>query len=215
MKRLPLMLLIVVALSAIGIVIGASSSITNKNTTITPQALAASTQQDPPGMIDGAKNPEKIPDQVAYSALFRFIAAHQTPEEKNSIRAYIRQIGIGKQACKNCPSTGAGNADIDALITAAEDFQQRIGALDSQAAEIKDRHFFKDSAGEFHPNGSIATPEERAQLKRLQRRKESIVNDIAASLSQRLSVEGTAKIHEHVNERIKRKIKISASQSSG
>lgn len=202
MKRLPLLLLIVVALSAIGIVIGVSSNITNKNTPITPQALAASTQQDLPGMIDGAKNPEKISDQVAYSALFRFIAAHQTPEEKNSIRAYIRQMGLGK------------DVDVDAVIAAADDFQQRIGALDSQAAEIKDRHFFKDSAGEFHPNGSIATSEEHAQLKRLQRQKESIVNDIAASLSQRLSVEGSAKVHEHVNERIKRKIKISASQSS-
>lgn len=154
-------------------------------------------------MIDGAKNPEKIPDQVAYSALFRFIAAHQTPEEKNSIRAYIRQMGLGK------------DVDVDAVIAAADDFQQRIGTLDSRAAEIKDRHFFKDSAGEFHPNGSIATPEEHAQLKRLQQQKESIVNDIAASLSQRLSVEGTAKVHEHVTERIKRKIKISASQSSG
>jgi hypothetical protein len=45
---------------------------------------------DPPGTIDGSKNPELIPDHVAYSILFRLLSDRNTDEEKARVRAYIR-----------------------------------------------------------------------------------------------------------------------------
>jgi hypothetical protein len=152
---------------------------------------------DNPGTINGAVNPELIPDQAAYSVLFRFIANRQTDDEKSRIRAYIRQMGLGDQKCRSCPlSSEPSDKDIDALIAAAEVFQQRVGVLDRQVKEIKDRNW---------PNPS---KEVMAQLTVLQRQKEVIVTEIVASLPGKLSADALEKVHRHTNERIKRKMKI-------
>jgi acetylornithine deacetylase/succinyl-diaminopimelate desuccinylase-like protein len=198
MRKLTI-LFVLAALGIVGIAAGVS-----KNTANAPKAAATITKQqpkpnvDPVGTINGAVNPEQIPDHVAYSLLFNLIAGRQTEAEQNRIRAYIRQVGLG-------------GADVDTLITTAEEFRQRVSILDKQAAAIKDRHFFKDADGKYQPNGSTATSEERTQLQQLQRQRESIVADIVASLQQRLSADGFAKARQHVNERVKHRIKIFAS----
>lgn len=115
---------------------------------------------EPPGVIDSAKNPEKIPDVVAYALFFDLIAGRQTEAEQNRIRSYLRQIGLG-------------NEDSNALIAAAEEYRVRDGALGEQADAIKSRN---------HPNHIPLTAEEREQLKRLQKQHESLVREIIVSL---------------------------------
>ena len=137
-----------------------------------------SASQVPVGVISGADNPQLIPDRVAYTMLFRLIANRQTEEEKNRIRAYIRQAGLGKQSCEKYPSTGIGDADIDGLVAAAEEFQRRVGVLDLQAKEIRNN------------NKNSPSAEAVSHLKQLQEQKEKITDEIIASLGKYLSAEG-------------------------
>lgn len=144
------------------------------------------------GTIDGAKNPEKIPDHVAYALLFDLIAGRETEAERNRIRAYLRQ-------------TGLGDSDANAMIAAAEEYQRRETVLAQQADRIKSR---------THPNHQPLTIEEKSQLKQLQNQHRALVQGMVASLHYRLSTDGLSKVRQHVSERVKRKTKMSAELES-
>jgi hypothetical protein len=154
---------------------------------------------DPDGTINGAKHPEKIPDRIAYAVLFRLIGGHNTEEEKNRILSYVKQM-LG---CKSCgkgkikeEELQAYNNRIDSIVNAADEFQQQVGVLDKQVQEI------------VRDNWPRYTSEVRARLSELQRRKEAIINEIVFSLQNRLDSSGRAKLRKHLDERVKRKIKI-------
>jgi len=181
MKRLTLSLLVMVIV-AIALVAGTSMNITGTS----KNRVNAAARKQPADTIDGAKNPEKIPDHVAYSLLFDLIAGRPTEAEKNRIRSYIRQMGLE-------------GADVDALIAAAEEYYNRESVLGQQADEIKAR---------THPNHSPLASQEKQELKRLQKRQEGIANEIAASLQYRLSADGLAKVRQHIKERVKRKTRM-------
>lgn len=154
---------------------------------------------DQSGVVDGGNNPELIPDQVAYLLLFRFIAGRNTDAERNRIRDYLRFAGLGCQTCDAqalSTSTATNDAEIDALIAAAEEFQQRVSMLDRQAKEIKDHNW---------PNPSSAV---MAQLTALQQQKENLVTEIVASLPTRLGASGMEKLRRHINERVKRRVRM-------
>ena len=162
-----------------------------------PQDKQQSQPKEVPGTIDGSKNPELIPDQVAYSMLFKLIAGRTTPEDKKSIRAYISQLGIGVQTCKQCPtSTENGDADIDALIKAADEYQQQISVLDEKATKIKGRSW---------PNPD---PEVLRQLEQLQRQNEAVGRAFMAQLPARLSPTAWARLQQQIKQRVKPGIKI-------
>jgi len=188
-----------------GVVVG-SIAIATVATTTTRKAVSApqnhidTSQQRSASMIDGAMNPELIPDHIAYSMLFRLIAGRETEGEKTRIRSYIRQMGLE-------------GADVDTLITAAEEFNQRVSVLDNQAAVIKNRHFFVNAEGKPQPRGTVPTSEEHAQLDQLRRQKELVVIEIVTSLQSRLSPEGVARARQHVSGRMKRGIRMSARQA--
>jgi len=148
-------------------------------------------RQDLPGTIDGAANPSAISDRVAYQMLFYSL--------------YVRpRAGLEKRRALAAAASNneLNDTEIDALLAAAEEFQSRVSVLDRKAAEIKDRHW---------PNPSA---EVMAQLTELQRRKEAIIDEIIDSLPNRLGADGAAKLHNHVNDRVKRKIKISPGRTS-
>lgn len=157
---------------------------------------------DDPYVTDGEKHPERIPDHVAYSLLFRMIANRKTDEEKGRIRAYLAEAGLGKSGCPTCPkmqpqdASRGTDADADALIAAAEEYHRRVGVLDRRAKELKQR------------GKAEAIPNVKGQLTALQRQKEVLVIGIVNSLSARLSANGLEKVRQHVNERVKRKVKI-------
>ncbi|MFN2454088.1 MAG: hypothetical protein ABR577_07685 [Pyrinomonadaceae bacterium] len=185
MKRFSILLLVALALSALGIVLAMSRNAASKNTVITPES-ANSAHPDPPGTIDGAKNPEMIPDTLAYTLLFDLLSNRHTEVEKGRAKAYIRQAGIE-------------GADVDALLTAAEEFRQRAGALDAQAASLNIRS---------HTEHPALSQNDVAQLKQLEKQRESLAEEVIASLPRRLSADGMGKLRQHVNERVKRKTKI-------
>jgi hypothetical protein len=204
-RRLVFVILSVAALCIVGFTTenlrGSGNSKSVSYSTSSPPQQKRQKKPDPPGTIDGAKNPEMIPDRVAYMLLFRFISNHRKNEtEQKQIREYVRQIGLGKQRrCppsvtpEDCslPDVVSNDSDIDALIAAAESFQQRVSVLDAQAKEIKDRTW---------PNPRA---EVMAQLTSLQRQKESLADELIASLSSRVSVAGLQRLSKHINQRIK------------
>lgn len=196
--------LILAAISATGIAIGTSKA--TMDASDNPSNIV---QRQPETIIDGQSTPEKIPDHEAYSILFRLIARRETDAEKNSIRSYLK-MALGCNECdkqkKSERTIETENADIDAMIAAAEEFDQRVGALDQQATEVQDR---------YHPNHPPLTDGDREYLKQLQRQKESTAIEVAASLHQRLSSESLKNLRHYIKERMKRKIKMYKKQETG
>jgi acetylornithine deacetylase/succinyl-diaminopimelate desuccinylase-like protein len=193
-----MVLLLTIIVVTSGVAIGTSSKVNTKAVGAPPAtstAAALQEEQDPPGIVNGAHNPDLIPDRVAYSLIFRLISEHQGEAEKENIRAYIRHLGLGKQGCKKCllPSE---EADVDALIAAANEFKQRVGTLDTQAGELRSRH------------RENLPPTVKGQLTQLQRRKDAIVAEIVASLPKRLSANGHQRLRERVRERVKSRVKM-------
>ncbi|MCP9493878.1 MAG: hypothetical protein MSG64_05400 [Pyrinomonadaceae bacterium MAG19_C2-C3] len=189
-------LLFTVTISVIGAVLEATNS-SNEPVTNTPIATSfVKEKADPPGTIDGSKEPHKIPDHVPYLVLFRLIAYRPNEVEKDKMLDYLDQhVDLKKSKCKTCPKTEEDN-DVDALLAAADEFKQRISVLDNQANAIKDQHW---------PDPS---PEVMAQLTTLQQQKEALVMEIANSLQYRLSTKGKEKVSKHVKENMKRKMKL-------
>lgn len=157
-----------------------------------------STRQQSAGFIDRAANPELVSDQVAYSLLFRLLSDRHTKEEQSRARSYLK-MAFG---CSDCNQTevkerGASeDAHINAFLAVVNEFEQRVGALDRKAQDLHDRYW---------PNPSN---EVLAQLNEMQRQKEAIVAELVASLPTRLGTDGIEKLQRHVNERVKRRVKM-------
>lgn len=183
MKRIVLPAVVVLVAGIIAI-----SSTTSTKSKVFPEPRISRSVVPPTlaGTIDGAVHPENIPDHVAYSLLFQLIAGRQTEVEKRRIKSYIRQMGLG-------------DADGNALIVAAEEYRVRIAMLSQQASGVLMR---------YHPVHPPLSAQDRNQLKQLDRQRDFVVNDIVASLPHRLSTDGLVKLRHHINERVKRKTRI-------
>lgn len=196
-KLIALMLLVAVVASVTIVIAGAKPGGVEPRVPVVSGVDKQQPPVDESGMIDGAKNPELIPDRVAYSLLFRVISGRRDPQSKARLRSYIRQIGTGVKGCAEADcSKRMNDADVDALVAAADEFEQQVAVLDQQAAEIKKAHW------------SNRTPEIMEQLTQLQRRKDAIVGQIVAALPKRLSAGGLNRLRAHVEGRIKTRTKI-------
>jgi hypothetical protein len=145
----------------------------------------AQNRQDPAGTIDGARHPELIPDRSAYSVFFILLANRTPEEERTTIRSYLARFD---------PSFS--DADIGALIAAANEYRQRVGVLDRQVKIIKDKNW---------PN---PRPSVMQRLKVLQGQKEAIGDEVSASLQKRVSPKALNVIKSLVLPHIKSRIKI-------
>lgn len=142
-------------------------------------------QQFQKGIIDGAVNPEMIPDRIAYTLLFRVIglAQESTDLEQERVSSFVKDTGIeGK--------------DTDRLLAVAREFRRQVGSLDDQVAEIKDRYW---------PNPG---PDVMDKLGQLQNEKEAIVEKLVTSLPSYLGQDAHRSLHGWVNDHIKHKIKL-------
>jgi hypothetical protein len=80
---------------------------------------------DPPGTIDGAKNPELIPDDIAYKMLFLSIMEPENPTEAQTARqeAKLRMIGLSQE-------------DEAGFLARLGEFRDRIGEVGARSEEI-------------------------------------------------------------------------------
>jgi acetylornithine deacetylase/succinyl-diaminopimelate desuccinylase-like protein len=174
--------------------------------TVTTASAAQPAPPPPPPpvgeIVDGSKNPEKIPDHVAYSLVFRVIAGRQGVSERRSIRAYVNQLGVGQKKCRTCPKPGDApqpvedDPELEAVVAAAEEYHQQVTLLDQQAKAIKDATWQKP------------TPEAIASLAELRRQKIALVSSVVAALEEKLGPDAAASLRLHVNERVKRRTKL-------
>lgn len=146
------------------------------------------------GVVDGATNPELIPDQVAYTLLFRLLADRHTEEEKNAARSYLRMT-FGCSACSDEQQREA-ERHINAFLVVVKQFEERVGNLDRQAQKLHDL------------NGPNPSHDVLVQLNELENQKEVVISQLIDSLPNHLDEDGMAKLHQHLNERVKRKVKM-------
>jgi hypothetical protein len=142
-------------------------------------------QPDPPGTIDGALNPQAIPDHVAYGAMLRMLMPRQNSDiERRRALAWAKVAGLDVVAANE-------------LYAMATEFGKRIGPVDRQITEVKNRSTWPD-------------PDEQTklQLNELNRQKEQIVIELMASLSAKMGASRADILHRHINEKVKRKMKI-------
>jgi hypothetical protein len=141
-------------------------------------------QPDPAGTIDGAKNPELIPDEVAYRMLFLAVAEPEdaTDEQKARARGKIAAARFSEE-------------DTEAFLKLTTDFHKEMTTVISQNAEIRARNPLPDRQST-----------DWAILVGLRKRMEANVTNTIAALPARLSEDGLRKLHAHL-EIVKRGIK--------
>ncbi len=192
---------IVILLGFTLVLVVVSVTVTSKSNlhpgTLTTTNSQSAQHQELPGTIDGGKTPDLIPDHVAYSALFRLLSNRRTEDEAYRARAYVKQMGLGTHRCRSCPpELSTAESDVDVVLASAEEFYQRINALDQQVAEIKQRNW---------PNPSGHT---MAALTVLQQQREAVAIQIAVSLAARLTPKGMERVRRYINEHVKQRVKL-------
>lgn len=162
--------------------------------TTTPTVNSTS-RTNPPGTIDGSKNPELISDNVAYSVLFRFLSNHLTESGKNEMRFYLK-LKLGGSCYDTKEMQQSTDTITDVLLTAAEQFNKGITPLDVRVKSIKDKHWPNRTAGAM------------TELAHMQSQKESLVTQTVAFIRTRLNHEDMQRVQQLIHEHFKRKIKI-------
>ncbi len=140
------------------------------------QTQATSGASDPPGTIDGSKNPELIPDELAYKMVLLSLIEPQNPTDAQKARqgAKIRM-------------TGLSDGDAAALLATVGEFRDQLATIDSQVAQI-------------HARDPIPSPNSTdwQQLAQLQKQKDQFVSDTILVLTGRLSSDGLKKLQAHI-----------------
>jgi hypothetical protein len=167
-------------------------------TTAAPQTeTSASTEQaaalaaDPPGTIDGAKNPELIPDEVALRMIVLAVAepADATEAQKERALAKLNPIGLSEE-------------DTVAFLNLLAEFQGQADALDKQAAEVYLRAPFP------HPAST-----DYRELLELGKQKVQLLRNTVAAIPACISEEGLLKLTVYLPE-AKRGMKVLPGESA-
>ena len=136
-------------------------------------------QPDPPGTIDGAKNPELIPDAVAYRLLFLAVAEPEnaTDEQKARARAKINPAGLDE-------------ADVEAFLKLLEQFDQGMTGINAQIIKIRDRN----------PLALSPLSADGQEVARLGKQVEQVVSDTISALPEKLSSDGLARLGDYLKQ---------------
>jgi tRNA-binding EMAP/Myf-like protein len=146
---------------------------------------------DPPGTIDGAKNPEMIPDDVALRMIVLAVAepTNASEEQKQRARAKIASIGLSDE-------------DAAAFLALLAQFQDEVDAVDKRVAEIYQATPFPDPASTVYK-----------ELVDLGNQKDQLATDAVAAIPAKLSQNGLTKLGAFLPQ-AKRGMKIIADTNS-
>ena len=131
---------------------------------------------DPPGTIDGSKNPELIPDDVAYRLVLLALAGPEntTDAQKARFQAKIAPAGLDED-------------DTEAFLRILGHLQTQLDDLRAQEKPIFARNPIP------HPDSVGA-----AKLAELSQQRESVLAEAISALPARLSLAGAAKLHDFI-----------------
>src|SRR5262245_22092683 len=177
---------LIIAAGVTALVVNGSGKSSNANSaTVMKKYQKKDVKPDPAGTIDGAQNPQAIPDHVAYGAVLRMLMPRQNSDfERRRALAWANIAGLDEAAANE-------------LYAVATEFGRRITPVDRQIAEVKNRSTWPD-------------PDEQTkrQLNELNTQKEQIVIELMASLPTKMGASSVDKLRQHINEKVKRKIKV-------
>jgi hypothetical protein len=193
MRRIAPFLLLVFVIAMI-VVIRMPTSASKKS--IADHSPLTLTQNDPVGTIKGAEHPEQIPDYLAYSLMFDLIGGRKSDSEKERMRSYAKQVGLGRQHCGGCSSTGVGDQDVNVLIAAADRYHDQMAAIADQVAALTPQ------------DGSMPSPAARAQIAQVQEQVHPVIDETVSKVLAQLSPEGATKLRNHIAEHVKRRVSI-------
>jgi len=148
-----------------------------------PQAPAP--VPDPPGTIDGSKNPELIPDNTAYRLVFLALAEPQDPTPEQKARALGKMTPIG-----------FSSDDAEAFLALLGEFDTTMSSINAQLAQIAARSPIL-SPGSTDAQTVLDLNNQTAQL----------FNNTIAALPSKLSAQGVAQLQTYVQQ-AKRGMKI-------
>jgi hypothetical protein len=131
-------------------------------------------------VIDGAVTPEKIPDTLAYQ---HFIRAMVAPDEPSLNRAKRREGLLSR--------VQLSARDRAAMVTALSGVESRLSAV----VETRRRA----------ARGPALTPD---AVRALRDEEDGLVRDARALIKSRLTSQGAARLEAHIQEHVKRRIKI-------
>ena len=136
-------------------------------------------QPDPPGTIDATKNPELIPDAVAYRLLFLTVAEPEnaTDEQKARAKAKINAAGLSQE-------------DVEAFLILLAQFDQGMTAINAQISKIRDRN----------PLALSPLTADGQQVIQLTSQSNQLVSDTIAALPEKLSDEGLANLQDYLQQ---------------
>lgn len=146
----------------------------NANASTAPQASGVS--NDPPGTIDGAKNPELIPDDVAYRLVLLAVAEPEnaTDAQKARFQAKIASAKLNEE-------------DTEAFLRILGTFQKQLGALNAQASQILARN----------PIPLPGTPDYQT-LVDLSKQREPLFVEAMSAVPARLSADGFTNLQTYI-----------------
>jgi len=145
-------------------------------------AQPATAKPDPPGTIDGSKNPELIPDDAAYRAVF--VALAEREEATEAEKAVFRDTAA---------STGLDEQDTEALFRILAAFRKQMDDLRAQAKQILTRNPIP-----------LAGTSDYQQLVELSKKQGAAFREATSALPARLSLEGVAKFDAYVQKEKRR-----------
>jgi hypothetical protein len=147
-----------------------SSTVARAQTAGTSQTAVP--PSDPPGTIDGAKNPELIPDDVALRMIILAVAepADAPPEAQARARAKLNAMALSEE-------------DATAFLSLLEGFRAQADPIGKQAADIWARSAFPSPGSTDY-----------GQLSNLGKQRQQLIAGTVAALPSRLSKEGQKKL---------------------
>lgn len=144
---------------------------------------SAAAVQPLPVAVDGAKTPERIPDEIAYAHFLSVLALTSAPS-----RAELGR----RKAILN--STGLDASDAQRIVTALSGVREQLTEVESQRKQITHDNF--------------ADVQSLALSASLRSRQQTILRDARYRVIGTLSADGMSILHEHIQRRVKPRIVI-------
>lgn len=142
-------------------------------------------QKDVAGTVDGSVTPEAIPDHVAYEFFFSSLLPRKELGDRadGPVLAKLQQLDVAE-------------SDQGTLRSIASEFKSGIATINNQVDALRKQNLQPEA------------PALLSKVADIQRQKQAMIEGLRDSITQRLSTEGSAKITQHINEYVKRRVKI-------
>jgi hypothetical protein len=141
-----------------------------------------SIEPDPPGTIDGKRNPELIPDNIAYELFYRTMCSNPAGWDLETRKASLK-------------NTNFSEAQVAIIIQHANLFAEGMAYIEQKAAQIREQY-------------ELGSAQANTQLAEIQKQRIQLVEATTSAIIKSLPSEGAKNLQEYVGQIVKSKIKM-------